>query len=53
MAFEYQLLILSGTVSRDIIHFMSGIGIPVAKKLIKTLWSMIPAQVVLLWKVEM
>ena len=49
----YQLSILSGTVSRDMICFMSGVEIPAAKKLMRTLWSMMPVQMVLLWKVEM
>ena len=52
MAFEYQLSILSGMVSRDMIHFMSGVGILAVKKLIKMLWSVIPVWVVLLWNVE-
>ena len=43
VAFEYQSLILSGTVSRDIIHFMNRVEILAAKKLIRTLWSVIPA----------
>ena len=40
-------------MSRDIIHLISGVGILAAKKLIRTLWSVIPVWVVLLWKVEM
>ena len=35
------------------ICFMSRVEILAAKKLMRTLWSMMPVQVVLLWKVEM
>ena len=42
-AFEYQLSILSEMVSRGMILFMSGVVIPVAKKLIRTLWSIMLA----------
>ena len=34
------------------ILFMNGVGILAAKKLIKILWFVMPAQVVLLWNVE-
>ena len=42
IAFEYQSSIFSGTVLRDMIRFMSGMGIPVAKKLMSMLWSVMP-----------
>ena len=51
VAFEYQLSILSGTVLRDMIYFMSRVGILAVKKLMRSLWSVMPAQVVLYWKV--
>ena len=53
MAFEYQSSILPETVLRDMICFISRVGIPAVKKLMRTLWSVMPVQVVLLWKIEM
>ena len=52
VASVYQLSIWSGTVSRDMIHFIKGVGIPAAKKLIRTLWSVMLVWVTLLWKVK-
>ena len=52
MALVYQSSILSEMVLRNMICFMSEVGILAAKKLMRTLWSVILAYIMLLWKVE-
>ena len=44
MAFLYQLSMVEGTVSIDMIQCMRGDGMPAEKYLIRMFWSVMPAR---------